>query len=71
MSSADEWGQWGENAISTEEAKQLLREFFEILYTQEESDSGRLFNPVYISSCRVMKTKRLEEILVRLGEWSK
>ena len=40
----------------------LLKEFFQILDTVEESESGREFHPVYISSCRVMTTKRLSEI---------
>jgi len=42
--------------------EQLVKEFFEILGTVEESDSGKEFHPVFISSCRVMKTKRLGEI---------
>ena len=41
---------------------ELLIEFFQILDSVEESDSGKEFHPVYISSCRVMKTKRLSEI---------
>ena len=41
----------------------LISEFFSILETTEESDSGKEFHPVYISSCRVMKTKRIEEII--------
>ena len=41
---------------------ELLIEFFKILDTVEESESGKEFHPVYISSCRVLKTKRLNEI---------
>jgi len=40
----------------------LLTEFFEILDTVEESDSGRAFRPVYISSCRVLTTERIGEL---------
>jgi len=54
-----------------EELKKLVREFFEILDVEEESDSGRLFHPVYISSVRVMTTKRLNEMLERMKELSK
>lgn len=40
----------------------LLTEFFTILDSVEETDSGRPFHPVTINSCRVMKTKRLGEL---------
>ena len=41
---------------------ELLTEFFQILDTVEESDSGKEFHPVFINSCRVLTTKRLNEI---------
>jgi len=44
----------------------LLTEFFSILDEVEESDSGRKFHPVYISSCRVMKTKRIDELINKM-----
>lgn len=40
----------------------LLTEFFQILDTVEYSDNETKFHPVYIQSCRIMKTKRLNEI---------
>jgi hypothetical protein len=52
--------------IMNEEINQLLRDFFEILERQEESESGCLFHPTVISSCRIMDTKRLDEILTAL-----
>jgi len=48
------------------ELKDLVKEFFSILDEEEESDSGRVFHPVYISSCRVMKTKRLGELFTEM-----
>jgi len=50
------------------ELKELVKEFLNILETKEESDSGTIFHPVQISSCRVMKTKRLSEIFKRMKE---
>ena len=47
---------------------ELLTEFFQILNTVEETDSGREFHPVYISSCRVMKTKRVIEIISEIKD---
>ena len=46
--------------------EELLREFFEILDTKEESDNGVVFSPVFISSCRVLLTLRLNEVLREL-----
>ena len=46
--------------------KNLVKEFFAILDEVEESDSGREFHTVYVSSCRVMKTKRLDEIFTEM-----
>ena len=51
--------------------KELVKEFFEILDEEEVSESGRKFNPVYIGSCRVMKTKRLDEIFKEMKELTK
>jgi len=47
--------------------KKLVKEFLDILDTTEESDGGNIFHPVFISSCRVMKTKRIGEILKELN----
>ncbi len=46
----------------------LLKEFFSILDTVEESDSGKEFHPVYISSCRVLITKRLDQLFTEIKE---
>jgi len=46
--------------------KKLLTEFFEILDEIESTDEGRDFHPVYISSCRVMKSKRIDEIFTEI-----
>jgi len=46
----------------------LVAEFFSILDEKEESDSGRVFNPVHISSCRVMKSARLTEMFKEMKE---
>ncbi len=55
--------------IADEEAKEALREFFAILDVVEETDSGVEFNPVYISSVRVLTTKKLRVLLTKLREW--
>lgn len=51
-----------------ERIKELVKNFIEILDTVEESDSGKEFHPVYISSCRVMESKTINEILCELRE---
>ena len=43
--------------------KEAVKEFLFILNIQEESDSGRLFKPNQISSCRVMDGQRIETLL--------
>ncbi len=55
-----------------EELKQLVKSFFEdYLDYQEESDSGRVFNPIHISCTRVMMVEPLGELLSRMKELSK
>ena len=49
--------------------KQTLKEFFDILDTVEETDEGREFRPVYISSCRVMATQKLGELIKQMKEF--
>ena len=51
-----------------EEIKELVKEFLDILDVVEESDSGVTFHPVFISSCRCMTTKKVNDILTRLKE---
>ncbi len=69
------WGQKppfdGQKIMIEEEVKALLKEFFEILDTREESDGGVEFSPVFISSCRVLLTKRLGDILSKLKTFAK
>jgi len=48
--------------------KDLVKEFIGILDEVEESNSGKEFHPVYISSCRVMKSKRIGELLTEMKE---
>jgi hypothetical protein len=52
------------------ELKTLTKRFFQILDTKEESDSGRIFSPVFISCCRVLLGQELNKILLRMKELS-
>lgn len=45
---------------------ELVKEFISYLDYTEESDSGREFHPIVVSSCRVMMTEPLGEVLNRL-----
>ena len=54
-----------------EELQILVKSFFEdYLDYQEESDSGRVFNPIHISCTRALMTKPLGELLDRMKELS-
>ena len=58
-------------AIEEGELQALVKSFFDdYLDVQEESDSGRVFNPIHISCTRVMMTKPLGELLSRIKELS-
>ena len=46
----------------------LVREFFTYLDYTEESDSGRTFHPVTVSSCRVLLTEPVGMVLKRMRE---
>lgn len=46
--------------------EELVKEFFTYLDLEEESDSGRVFNPIIISNCRVMMQKPLGQVLQQL-----
>jgi hypothetical protein len=60
-----------EGGTPDSELKALVKSFFEdYLDYQEESDSGRVFNPIHISCTRVMMTKPLGELLDRMKELS-
>jgi hypothetical protein len=41
----------------------LLKEFFQLLDSTEESDSGRIFKPIQITSCRALMIKPLNKLL--------
>ena len=43
--------------------KECVKQFFEYLDYQEESDGGVMFNPITISCSRVMKFEPLNKIL--------
>ena len=51
-----------------EELESLWAEFIKILKKTEISDSGTEFHPNGITSCRVLDTKRMNEILTRAEE---
>ena len=60
-----------EGTVTEDDAKAKIRRFFQILDIKEESDSGRVFSPVYISSCRVLLTEEMNGILKDLKEYSR
>jgi hypothetical protein len=50
-----------------EELKSAVRSFFQdFLDIREESDSGRVFAPITISSCRCMMIEPLAEVLAKM-----
>ena len=54
-----------------EELKQLVKSFFEdYLNYQEETDEGRVFNPIHVSCTRVMMIEPLGKLLNRMKELS-
>jgi hypothetical protein len=54
-----------------DELKATVRSLFEdFLNVREESDSGRVFAPITISSCRVMMTEPLGNLLNKMRELS-
>ena len=61
-----------ELAQQHKELKAAVNELFsEFLDVVEESDSGKEFHPIYISCCRAMKLKPLNNLLKKLKELSK
>ena len=49
--------------------EQLVKSFFDdYLDIVEESDEGRLFHPIQVSCCRVMKLEPLNELLRQMKE---
>lgn len=51
------------------EIKEIIKEFLYLLNRREESDSGVVFSPNYISSCRVMDSQRLGELLKQMERY--
>jgi hypothetical protein len=51
--------------------KELVKSFFEdyLDYT-EVSDMDNEFHPIYISSCRVLMTEKLDKVLTEMRELS-
>lgn len=49
--------------VVNDELTQLMEKFFYYLDMTEESDSGRIFHPTIITSCRANDRLALEEIL--------
>jgi len=47
---------------------ELVKEFFSYLDHIEETDSGREFHPIELSSCRVLMTQPLNMCLEKLRE---
>ena len=53
------------------ELEKVVKSFFEdYLDVVEESDSGRLFNPIYISCGRALKIEPLGELLLEMRRLS-
>lgn len=50
--------------------QEKLQQFFEFLDYTEESDSGRVFHPITISSCRVLMTGPLNKVLEELKDFA-
>jgi len=46
--------------------EQLVRELIDMLETEEESDSGSVFHPTTIRSCRIQHTMKLNEIMPQI-----
>ena len=41
----------------------VVREFIRLLDIEEESDSGRIFHPNHIASCRVIDAAKMDQLL--------
>jgi hypothetical protein len=60
-----------EYANKTNELRSLVKSFFDdYLSIREESDSGRIFSPIYVSCCRAMKIESLSKLMDRMMELS-
>ena len=53
------------------ELRVCVKEFFEkYLNRTEESDSGKMFNPIVVSCCRALMTEPLNNLLDKMSELS-
>jgi len=52
----------------SDQLKEAVKEFFTYLDIEEESDSGRMFNPIRISCCRAMLHERVNSCLEKMKE---
>jgi hypothetical protein len=70
--SVQDWLDDAKNMLRQQaELQTLVKSFFEdYLNYQEESDSGRVFNPIHISCTRVAMIEPLAELLMRMKELS-
>ena len=59
-----------EQADQIEKLESLLVRLFEFLDLTEESDSGNIFHPITIGSCRADKQQPLEDLLVEMKKAS-
>ena len=55
---------------NVEHMKSLLVRFFEFLDLTDESDSGNIFHPINIGSCRADKQQPLEDLLAEMKKAS-
>ena len=51
------------------DAQQLIQEFFTYLDYTEETDSGREFHPITISSCRVALSPAMSMLLEKMRNY--
>ena len=59
------------DAKADAELRACVKEFFEkYLNRTEESDSGKMFNPIVVSCCRALMTEPLNNLLARMAELS-
>ena len=54
--------------VNTAELVKLVKEVLQILNETEESDSGTVFHPTTISSCRTMNVTKLRELFSKLEQ---
>jgi hypothetical protein len=59
-----------EAAGRIEHMKSLMVRLFEFLDLTEESDSGNIFHPITIGSCRADKQQPLEDLLAEMKKAS-